>query len=206
MSGRPAMAIVFAAFVFGLGGGRAAATGFGDPLPGLSAEERARFDAGKDAFEEVETPADGLGPVFNGTACVGCHSVGGTGGGSETVETRFGTITGGVFDPLAAHGGSLIQTDGIGVQGACTFVGEIVPAEATIVAGRRATPLFGLGLVDAVPGAELIALVRWQARWQPRTAGRPNMVVDIATGRPAVGRFGWKARSRACSPSRATPT
>src|SRR5262245_62743921 len=202
MSGRLAVAIAFAAFALGLGSGRATspqcppptAVQFGDPLPGLSADERARFHAGKDAFEEVEAPADGLGPVFNGTSCVACHNVGGTGGGSETTETRFGTVTDGSFDPMTERGGSLIQANGIGPQGACTFAGEVVPAEATIVAGRRATPLFGLGLVDAVPDEELTALAQKQAHQRPETAGRPNVVTDVTTGRPAVGKFGWKSQ------------
>jgi len=156
MDGRPVMAIVLTAVGLGLGSVWPVATDFGDPLPDLSADELARFTAGRDAFEEVETAADGLGPVFNDTACARCHNVGATGGGSETLETRFGTLTDGAFDPLAERGGSLIQRDGIGLQGTCAFVGEVVPAEATIVAGRRSTPLFGLGLVDAVPDAELI--------------------------------------------------
>ena len=46
---------------------------FGDPLPGLTTEERERFDAGLEAFEEVEDVADGLGPVFNGDSCTTCH-------------------------------------------------------------------------------------------------------------------------------------
>ncbi|MFN8544696.1 MAG: di-heme oxidoredictase family protein [Candidatus Binatia bacterium] len=172
----------------------AAAAEFGDPLRGLTPAELERFTAGREAFAQVETAADGLGPVFNGTSCGGCHDVGAIGGGSELVETRFGTVTDGVFDPLAGLGGSLIQTDGIGVQGACTFVGEVVPPQATIVAGRRTTPLFGLGLVDAVPDAELVALARQQARFRPQTAGRPNFVTDVATGLPAIGKFGWKSQ------------
>src|SRR5437899_6780855 len=123
---------------------------FGDPLGRLTRAQRERFTAGRQTFEEVEGVADGLGPVFNADSCAACHNVGGTGGGSETVETRFGTMTNGVFDPLVNLGGPLIQTDGIGHQGACTFVGEHVPPQATIVAERRTTPLFGLGLVDAV--------------------------------------------------------
>src|SRR5262249_17186678 len=68
---------------------------FGDPLPGLTADEQARFDAGKAAFEEEEDVGDGLGPVFNENSCVACHStvVGGssvTGAGSTRLETRFG--------------------------------------------------------------------------------------------------------------------
>ena len=122
---------------------------FGDPLRGLSPDEQQRFSDGLTAFEEVEGVAEGLGPVFNGTSCAACHDVGATGGGSELVETRFGTITDGVFDPLAPLGGSLIQSQGIGVQGGCTFVGETVPPEATIRAERRTTPLFGMGLGSA---------------------------------------------------------
>jgi CxxC motif-containing protein (DUF1111 family) len=167
----------------------------GGPIRGLTADERARFDAGKEAFDRVETPEDGLGPVFNGNSCGGCHNVGGSGGGSELLETRFGTTTGGAFDPLSAFGGSLIQHDGIGPQGACNYVGEVVPSpQATIVAGRRTTPLFGLGLVDAVPEGELRALARRQARFTPEIAGRPNVVTDASTGAEALGRFGWKSQ------------
>ncbi len=79
MHTRRTIIIVLAACAIAFGGRRAAATGPGDPLPGLSAEERARFDAGRQAFEQVETADDGLGPVFNGTSCAGCHNVGGTG-------------------------------------------------------------------------------------------------------------------------------
>lgn len=136
---------------------------FGDPMRGLSPDELQRFNEGQAVFEAIEEAAEGLGPVFNGTSCGGCHSIGATGGGSETLETRFGTAVNGVFDPLADLGGSLIQTDGIGAQGACTVVGEQVPAEATIVARRRTTPLFGLGLVDALPDATLIELASRQA-------------------------------------------
>src|SRR5262245_61091416 len=173
--------------------GRAAAVDFGDPLPGLTADELRRFDAGRAAFESVEDAADGLGPVFNGTSCAACHDIGAVGGGSDVVETRFGTITNGAFDPLLALGGSLIQTQGIGVAGACTFVGEVVPAGA-IQAQRRATPLFGLGLVDAVPDATFVELARAQARRHPHTAGRPNVVLDVVTGETVTGKFGWNAQ------------
>ncbi len=173
--------------------GADAAGSVGDALPGLTTDELRRFDEGRTAFATVEGVADGLGPVFNGTSCGGCHAVGAVGGGSETLETRFGTTTRGVFDPLAALGGSLIQSQGIGVQGACNFVGETVPAGA-IQAQRRTTPLFGLGLVDAVPDATFVALARAQSSHSPRIAGRPSMVTDIVGGATVVGKFGWKAQ------------
>jgi CxxC motif-containing protein (DUF1111 family) len=180
--------------LMGLALSRAATGDFGDPIPGLSPDQLRRFTDGRAAFEEVEEAADGLGPVFNGTSCASCHSVGATGGGSERLETRFGRSVDGVFDPLTTLGGSLIQTTGIGSAGHCFFVGEQVPHAATIVASRRTTPLFGLGLVDAVPDADLLALASRQAQQQPETAGRPNMVSDIRTSEMAVGKFGWKSQ------------
>jgi CxxC motif-containing protein (DUF1111 family) len=167
---------------------------FGDPLNGLTSEQLERFTAGREAFEEVEGVEEGLGPVFNADSCATCHSIGAVGGGGTQIETRFGTTTPAGFDPMTSHGGSLIQTDGIGEQGACTFTGEEVPAEATIRAGRRTTPLFGLGLVDAVPDGAFVAIAYFQARWRPATAGRPNVVTDVATGRRAIGKFGWKSQ------------
>src|SRR5207245_11598993 len=84
---------------------------FGDPLDGLTAAQRERFAAGRDAFEEVEGVADGLGPVFNADSCAACHNVGATGGGSERMETRFGRTVSRAFDPMTSRGGSLIQAE-----------------------------------------------------------------------------------------------
>ena len=87
---------------------------FGDPLPGLSPSLRARFEAGKEEFEEAETPEEGLGPVFNDFSCAACHDQGGVGGAGDLVETRFGKRNAdGSFDPLSEFGGSLLQSQGI---------------------------------------------------------------------------------------------
>lgn len=174
-----------------------AASSLGEPYARLTAEELARFDAGRDEFEDVETVEDGLGPVFNEASCATCHTnpVGGT---TNRIETRFGRTTNGVFDPLANFGGSLIQDHAIGAVGGDPptheFVPEVVPAEANVRTGRITTPLFGLGLVDATPDEVFLQLARRQAARTPRTAGTPNMVLEIGTGRMRVGRFGWKAQ------------
>ena len=55
-----------------MGGGRH--PDFGDPLPGLTGDQLARFRAGKAAFVAAEDVPGGLGPVFNDTACANCHS------------------------------------------------------------------------------------------------------------------------------------
>ena len=169
---------------------------FGDPLPGLTAEQLTRFEEGRDEFLEEDSIAEGLGLVFNGRSCAECHSNPATGGDSDILETRFGTITNHKFDPLTQFGGSLIQSRGLGeIPGApCDISGETVPLQATIMARRRTTPLFGLGLVDHVPDHFFFALAQLQKRFTPETAGRPNLVTDVATGRLAVGKLGWKAQ------------
>ena len=167
---------------------------FGDPLPGLGPDDQARFTAGKAEFEADETPEEGLGPVFNDTSCARCHLAPATGGGSAVLETRFGALVDGRFDPLAALGGSLLQAKGIGVAGACEYVAEVVPPAATVVSLRRSVPLFGLGLVDAVPERTFQDVARYQASRWPGQAGRVGRVPDLARGRLAVGRFGWKAQ------------
>jgi CxxC motif-containing protein (DUF1111 family) len=175
--------------------GQVPAPGFGDPLPGLTADQVAAFVAGKEGFEEEEDAADGLGPVFNDVGCAACHFQAATGGGSDITETRFGRLTrDGRFDPMAEFGGSLIQTDGIGQVPGFNFVGEVVPRRATIVAGRRTTPLFGAGLIEAVPDQLLLDIAQAQRRFTPDTAGRAHIVFDVAEQRQAVGRFGWKSQ------------
>ena len=169
---------------------------FGDPLSGLTTAQLAQFDEGKDEFSEEDTPADGLGPVFNGVSCAECHSSPAVGGDSEITEIRFGTTTQHHFDPLTQLGGSLIQSQGIGqISSSCNISGETVPPEATIVTKRKTTPLFGLGLVDNVPDYVFIGIAALQKRLTPQIAGRTNTVTDLATNRPAVGKFGWKGQN-----------
>jgi CxxC motif-containing protein (DUF1111 family) len=180
----------------------------GLPLAGLTAEEFARFTAGREEFEEVETIEEGLGPVFNEAACSTCH-ISPTGGTNGRVETRFGRLSGnGAFDPMTTVGGSLIQDHGIGqvdADPAHVYSAEVVPAEATIRAGRITTPLFGLGLVDQVADEYLLQLAQHQAAETPRTAGTPNMVVEISSARCGWAGLAGRRRVRRCSSFRATP-
>src|SRR5947207_3086900 len=147
------------------------ATGFGDPLQGLTAAERASFDDGKVHFATAEELEEGLGPVLNEASCVACHAGPAVGGSNGRLETRFGRRgADGGFDPLAAEGGSLLQDHGIGAVDGFTFGPEVVPADANVVAQRRTTPLFGLGLVDATPDDTIRAIAAKQARTSPETA------------------------------------
>ena len=160
---------------------------FGDPLPGLTRRELQEFNDGKDDFEGVETEVSGLGPIFNGTSCVICHSSPAVGGASVVNVTRFGRTTNGVFNPLALLGGSLLQELEIN-----SAVHEVVPPEANVVAQRNTTPLFGLGLIEAIPDPEILRNVRRQP--VDGVLGKVSKVQDVATGRELIGRFGWKAQ------------
>jgi len=173
----------------------------GDALPGLSSTELAAFEAGKDAFLEVEGLEDGLGPVFNEKSCARCHFVGATGGSGTQFEVRAGLLQSGVFNSLTAQGGQLFDLFSVAnLTGNerhdipdCTLAknGEPVPANANVVAKRRTTALFGLGLVDATPAQTFVLLAAAQP---PSIRGKVNMVFEIATGQTTVGKFGWKAQ------------
>jgi hypothetical protein len=127
---------------------------FGDPLQGLTPDQLARFQTGKVQFMCPETPLSGLGPVFNDTACFKCHTQGAIGGGNDRLETRYGQVINGVFNPLTQFDGTLVHAKGIGLFNGVDFVGEVVPPEANVVAHRRTTPLFGLGLEGVMNSSE----------------------------------------------------
>lgn len=111
------------------------------------------------------------------------------------MATRFGTRTNNKFDPLIRFGGPVLQERGIIGTNGKPIPGERVPREATIVAHRRTTAVFGFGLVDAVPDSVYYGLAAKQATQTPATAGRVNKVTDLLTGQKVVGKFGWKAAS-----------
>jgi CxxC motif-containing protein (DUF1111 family) len=160
---------------------------FGAPLPGLTTQQLQQFAVGLAQFKTVDTVADGLGPIFNAQSCVACHSVPAVGGSSAVTETRFGQLVNGVFDPLANESGSLVHQACIDPS-----VQMIVPLDANVVAQRKSNPLFGLGLIEAIPDAEIIANIHNPAI--DGITGVPAMVVDAASGVTRVGRFGWKAQ------------
>jgi CxxC motif-containing protein (DUF1111 family) len=176
--------------------------GFGDPLRGLTVAQLEKFTLGKVEFTNEEGNDEGLGPVFNEKSCVTCHlgPAGAVGGTTQRLETRFGTTnSAGKFDPLTELGGSLLQDHGIGLvtvaAGTHFYAAEVVPIpQATIQAHRRTTPLFGLGLVDAVPDSSFQFIAALEAQYGPGIAGKVHMVSDPVHGGKSVGKFGWKAQ------------
>jgi len=158
----------------------------GGAIEGLSRDERKLFRDGLAAFSREEDAGDGLGPIFNGTSCVACHSAPTPGGSSPINETRAQRVDG-AGSHFDLDGGSLFQSEAI--SPACA---EVVPSDANVVAMRQTTPLFGLGLIEAIPDGQIEDYAAEQARLFPRQAGRVNRITDVASGRGRVGRFGWK--------------
>lgn len=160
----------------------------GEPLPGLTAAERARFVAGQQRFTHQFAPAEGLGPLFNETRCSNCHDLpapGGTGAELVTKATRF---VGNRCDALGASGGDNIQRHGTPLLQAAGIGAEAVPGAATAVASIVPPALYGLGLLDAVPDSEILRLEATNAGHSGAIRGRAARTTG---GR--IGRFGRKA-------------
>jgi len=206
----------------------------GLPLPGLTPTQLYYFNAGKEDFEEVETVADGLGPTMNLDSCAGCHLQPATGGSSPPVnpqvafaklngarnvipsfitlngpvrEARFvrnadGTPDGGVHSLFTISG----RSDG----GAGCAVGQ--PDFAKALAARNVifripTPVFGAGLIEAIPDSVIVANLQTNIATKTSLGirGRPNIVLPGSTisGQPnsngndgTLARFGWKAQNK----------
>jgi CxxC motif-containing protein (DUF1111 family) len=173
-------------------------TPLGGLLPGLTAEQQAAFTAGREEFVDMETREDGLGPVYNGKSCAECHAQPTVGGASPDLDTsvvvRIGAILDGVFDPLTEYGGPVLQRRSLREDDPTYPIGgEQVPPQATLISHRITPPLFGTGLIEAIPDAEIMSRSDPDDLNRDGISGRPNLVFDPETGRTEIGRFGWKA-------------
>jgi CxxC motif-containing protein (DUF1111 family) len=204
----------------GVQGGAARA---GGPLPGLTTNELNFFDVGLDDFAEAEGVGDGLGPRFNLDGCAGCHSQPAIGGTAPAVNPQFGiatafgarntvpsfvTLNGPVrearFKRLpngqpdgGVHALYVIsqRSDATGNAGGCNIAQENF-AQAVAqnnVIFRIPTPVFGMGLMEAITESEL------NRNLTEGAAGRQSLGI---TGRlnhngndGRVTRFGWKAQN-----------
>lgn len=171
----------------------------GGPLPGLSAADLNRFNAGRGQFNRPHRVEDGLGPVFNGVSCVQCHAAAAPGGASPSlgvsVVRRIGGFTNGVYSDLTNVGGALLQARSLReIIPNYPVPGEVVPTGPTIVGRRQTTPLFGAGLIEAIPASSILALQDPNDANRDGISGRANMVLNPQTGLQEPGRFGWKSQ------------
>jgi CxxC motif-containing protein (DUF1111 family) len=146
--------------------------------------DQATFDANKDVFEESETIADGLGPIFNATSCGACHLNPVTGGPGPINEFRAGhRDSAGNF--VASVGGSLIHSNAIDAA-----IQEEVFDSENVRTFRTTTNTLGNGFVEAIANDTLIAIQRGQPSGFVGTI--INVPVAEANGFTRIGRFGWK--------------
>src|SRR5262245_27772604 len=207
--------------------------GAGGNLATLTAGQKAFFDAGQDAFVEVDGIGDGLGPRFNLDSCAGCHAQPAVGGTSPAVNPQVGIATafgaknvvpsfvrsdgpvrearfklkpdgsrdGGVHGLFVISG----RVDETGNASTCTIQQEDFGAQLRRhnVIFRIPTPTFGLGLVEAIPDATILANRAANSATKVTLGifGQPQRL--LPTGDPnrngndgTIARFGWKAQNK----------
>jgi len=163
----------------------------GTPLAGITPVEFEEFRLGLEDFLEVEASEEGLGPAFNGTSCAVCHNIPTIGGAGTMAELRAGRRNAnGEFETLNASGDTLFHMFSVPGHG-CQ---PVLPPDTNVFARRVPIPLFGAGLVEAIPDETLIALEDPFDRNGDGVSGRAGLIVDVESGQRRVGRFGWKAQ------------
>jgi CxxC motif-containing protein (DUF1111 family) len=162
---------------------------FDAPLPDLTPDELSAFVRGDAEFGRPFAAMDGLGPIFNDVSCASCHSADGR-GHPRNALARIGEPGDGY---LSSMGGPQIQTRAL----------PGVPAEAIPsgypVSHRLPPPVFGVGLIEAIPDAAILAHVDSLDANADGVSGRPNFVtpapyVPVSGLARAIGRFGRKAQ------------
>jgi CxxC motif-containing protein (DUF1111 family) len=169
--------------------------------------DQATFDSDREAFDEVDTQERGLGPLYNAQSCRECHQTPTSGGASQITELRVGhRDVSGAFQPpsIAIAGGTqvintrtLVNDRAICPNASYSEIElqERVPDTETIQALRLALPIFGDGLIEAIPDQVIIDNRNKQCASKQGICGTV-MVVPIVEypGATAVGKFGWKAQ------------
>src|SRR5580700_9401912 len=157
------------------------------------------FARDQQVYEQNETVAAGLGPVYNATSCVNCHQNPNSGAASQITELRVGhnDANGNFVNPTilindgknTITGRSIVDDRAIGPQAQDT-----IPATENIRTLRAVLNTLGDGFVEAIDDNTLIAI----AAEQPGLSGGRvhGEVVEApifeAPGQTRVGRFGWK--------------
>jgi CxxC motif-containing protein (DUF1111 family) len=181
------------------------------PIEGLTGPQLAAHARGDAEFARIFGPEAGLGPLFVAASCASCHVADGKGHPLFTI-TRFGRQSGAGFDPMEVHGGPQLQNRAI-----AGYLAELLPGTANAVTGFMAPSVTGLGLLEAVDDATILALADPNDSNGDGISGRPSLVdstdfiaeirsiSSLLRGSEAtrhqpvngkyIGRFGKKART-----------
>lgn len=156
----------------------------GGPLAELSPEDEAIWLEGRRLFDRDMYVSDGLGPLFSGDSCRACHFEPGVGGAGPigVNVARHGTWTSDEF--ASPPGGTILHKFTL----APVWRPE-APSDANAFEGRQTPHTFGLGLIEAIDEAEILAAADPDDADGDGISGRAHVLPD---GR--LGRFGWKAQ------------
>jgi len=158
-----------------------APTGFDNLTNGVT--DQPTFEADRGVFEERESIADGLGPVYNAQSCAECHQNPVTGAISQVTELRAGHFDGTNF--VDHPGGSLINDRAIDAS-----IQERVLGGNEVRTFRTSLNTLGDGFVEAIDSNTLVAISNGQP---PGMRGQFIQVPVLeAGGQVRGGRFGWK--------------
>src|SRR5499426_2053225 len=158
-----------------------APTGF-DNLTNGSVTQ-AQMDADRAIFEEREEIDEGLGPLYNATACSDCHQNPVTGAISQITELRAGHFNGINF--VDHPGGSLINDRAIDAN-----IQERVLGGNEVRTFRTSLNVLGDGFVEAIDSNTLVAISNGQPAAQRGTF--IQVPVGEAGNQVRGARFGWK--------------
>jgi len=166
---------------------------FGGPVRPLNAAETEQFLRGRALFDLPMHKTRGLGnPDYNADSCRGCHQdpiIGGS-GGLELNVSRAANDNGGLGPFTNITGGqafSKFRPPWVGGRE------DYDPNEADVFEQRQTPSAFGMGLIDTIPDAAILAGEDPNDMNGDRVFGVAHMI-DIGGGVLEVGRFGWKAQ------------
>lgn len=171
----------------------------GGPIPGLTPEELAAFNRGKIVFEHRFTPSEGLGPLYNATACVSCHSTPVTGGSAQLYRNFFIAVVDTPISQLAIPGLPSIVIPAFGkpphattqftLEGGRFIIPETYLGLPVLTLQRNAIPIFGTGLFEFVSDATIMSNA------DPDDADGDGISGRFNTDPVGIGRFGVKLQS-----------
>jgi CxxC motif-containing protein (DUF1111 family) len=173
----------------------------GEPIEGLTDEELAAFERGRALFEKRFKPSEGLGPLYNATSCLSCHSSPAPGGSSELYRNFYIAVYGtgpssilpglpGTPSPVVpAFGSGNGALDPFTLEGGRIVIPETIIGFPVSSAQRNSIPIFGVGLFEFVDNNTIIGNSDPEDLDGDGISGRFNR--DGA----GLGRFGVKAQS-----------
>jgi CxxC motif-containing protein (DUF1111 family) len=167
------------------------------PMEGLTPEQVRTHFIGDEEFGKIFSREEGLGPIFVSNACESCHIGDGKGHPLKTL-TRFGRYQGNTWDPMREQGGTQLQQRAIS-----GYPPETIPAEASGITRLMPPAVTGMGFLEAVPDAAIIALADPGDVNGDDISGVPNYIRPPEYFEPKphhipdnglyIGRFGKKA-------------